>query len=375
MTAKQQPQQPERTTIHVEVGEIRLETKEWKNPRLFTKLDPDSIKEMKDSIKEYGVKKNLDVVQVRDKETGGTFVLNIDGQRRILGAREAYGPKYIIGCDLLREDVIEDFTPEIGAELTLEALNIGTHRAELSGYELTQAAVQLRATNKRRPDGKMEPHTQKEIGLAIDRDHTWVSKMLKAWAAASDDLKLAWRKGDLTDEQFRDLSEAKPEKQAEKAKETTAASKSGDKAGARASAKETAIEAKKEKAAAKPKKPEKPAKGGKAGKTALAPKQREMFAAPEPAAEKKRIKPPSTAMLEETWNLQTKRPPTHDLVKGIFLGVGFAKGEISLENLPKPWHQYIARVGGTGAAPKAKPSKPKPSKPAKPSKGRKAKKR
>ncbi len=358
MTTKQP--QPERTTIHVPVGEIRLETKEWKNPRLFTKLDPASIKEMKDSIVEYGVLKKLDVVQVRDKETGSVFVLNIDGQRRILGAREAFGPKHIMACELLREEIIEEMTPEIGADLLLQALNIGTHRADLSGYELTQVAVHLRATNK----------TQKEIGLAINRDHTWVSKMLKAWGASSEDLKLTWRKGDLTDEHFRDLAEAKPEKQAAAAKETAEASKSGDKAGARAAAKETAIEARKEKAAEKPAKPAKPAKGRKAGK---APKhQPDLFTEPAPAPEKRRLKPPSAAMLEETWILQDKRPPTHDLVKGIFLGVGYARGEISLEDLPKPWHQYIARVGGTGTAPKAKPAKGRKAKPAK---GRKAKKR
>jgi hypothetical protein len=343
ITVTTTPPRP-RTIIQSPLGEIRLNIEQWKNPRTFTGLSTTDDAEMAASLKQLGMLEKPKAVQVKD--ASGVFVLAIDGQRRIRGGIEAWGKKHVIELELLREEVITDFTPELGAQLLLEALTIATQRKGLSGYEISENAQRLRDV----VDSAGKPiHKLKDIGIAINRDESWVSKMLKARSHATPELMTRWRKGEITDEQFRDLAEAKPEKQAEAAEATAKAQKSGDKAGARATAKETATIAKREKTAEKPKRPEKPAKakGGKAKDS----KQRDMFAEPPKAEpEKRKPTPPSKAMLEETSILPEKRPPTHDLVKGIFLGVDLALGKIAFEDLPKPWHQYIARVGGTGAS-------------------------
>lgn len=348
-----------RTTIKVASGDLRLNIEEWNNPRSFTGLSPDEIDDMAASLKAHGMYEKPKAVQVRDLDKPGVFVLIIDGQRRVLGDIKAHGAKHVIDVELLREEVIDKFTPEIGAELLLDALRIGSQRKGLTGYELSENADRLRKAG----------HKLKEIGEAIDRDESWVSKMLKARANASPELMIQWRKGDITDEQFRDLAEAPRDAQPEAAKATAEAAKRGDRAGARTAAKETAIKAREARKAAKPPKP------AKAAKPPKETKQREMFGdrkgepAPAPApAPAKKITPPGKAMLEESVALRAARPPTHDLVKGILLGFEIVLGRISFEDLPKPWAQYLSRAGGTA---KTKPAKvPKKGKAAKKGKRR-----
>lgn len=339
--------------------DILLEHEHFHNPRTFTGLDDKDIEALGTEIKEHGL---LDPPTVqRIKLSNGDIVdLAIDGQRRILAVKEKLPRGTEIPVIDLTEEPIE-MTPEAGDRLVNIALQ-SLRREGLSSYELVAVAV-----NKKKQGQSLD-----EISDAIGKSKSWCSRMLNAWDAATEKLKLEWRKGKLTDEQFKDLAEVKePEKQVEKAKEVIAARESGDKAEARVLAKETketARAAKKD--AAKP--PAKVTNGVNEHKPAVpravTGEQRELFAdegSADKANRQKREnapvapprKPPSKLAVEEVLALAEKRPPTADFVKGVLMGIRWREGLVEMDSFGKAWNQYVSRVKGEPKPVKAKKAK------------------
>ena len=330
----------------------------WTNIREFSGLDGDEIEALGKRIKHNGIVDPLKVQMVRID--GEIIELVIDGQRRYLGAKSVFPGNHEIPVVDLSDEVIEVLTPEAADELTLKALTT-LDREDLTTYELMTVAEKMKARGK----------TLDYIGKAIGRDPGTVSKFLTARKTATPKLMLKWRKGEITDEQFKDLASVKdPEEQAQAAKEIADTRKSGDKTEARVKAKEI-----KETAKNGHNKNHGPAPKVTTSKkpTMLPPEQREqtdMFAkpdAPKPVAPK----PPSRLVLEEFLALADKRPPTSDLVKCIFLGAKYAMGLVEPSEFGKAWDQYIARIEGKPSKSKAK--KLKASAKAKPGKAPKAK--
>ncbi len=354
------------TAIHVSSGrtvplnKLRLDAPivgggSWTNIREFTGLDTPEIEALGKRIKTNGITSPLLVQQVRVDDQIINLVL--DGQRRFLGAREVFGKEHPIPVVDLSEEVIEELTPELADELTLKALT-SIDREDLSSYELSTVAEKMKARGK----------TLDYIGRAINRDPSWVSKFLKARATATSKLMLQWRKGQVTDEQFKELAaETDTEAQEKATKEVVDARKSGDRTEARVRAKEV------KEAAAK-----KVTNGHNKGATLLPVDQREQRELPMPLGERKETapkanKPPSKVVLEEFLALAGKRPPTSDYVKGLFDGVRYVTGGLDPSEFSKAWHQYISRIEGRPAksakkkagkksAPKAKTKARKPSK-------------
>lgn len=348
------------------LGELALECEHFQNPRTITGLGDKSVTSLAESIKKDGIVDPPTVQRVRLSD-GKIIDLTIDGQRRVLAGLEALPKNTPIPVVDLSDEIV-DMSPVVGDMLIDKALT-SLRREGLSSYELVGVAVKKRAAGK----------SLEEIGEKLDRSKSWVSRMLSAWDKASDKLKLEWRKGKLTDEQFKDLAEVTdPEKQIDKAKEVISARESGDKTEARVLAKETKETARKERDAKKSS-----SNGTTNGVNHTAPakpkakgewyrEQRELFS-DEKAASKatenpkfveppapKPPKPPSKIVIEEMLSMADKRPPTADLVKGIFLGVKFSQGLIEPDAFGKAWVQYVSRIEGRPRPVKArKPAKAK----------------
>ena len=326
----------------------------WSNPRELTGLEAEKIKELGASIKAKGLIDPPKVAMVRHPDGGHVIELVIDGQRRYLGLNEVMDPDAEIPVVDLTEEVW-DLTPENIDKLELLALTT-LEREDLSSYELATVASKMKARGK----------TLKYIGAAIHRDESWVSKMLKAMGTASKKLLSQWKKGEVTDEQFKELaSVSDPEAQERAVKDVVDTRKSGDKAEARIKAKEIAATAKKN---GKPTVP--PAVSGE---------QATLPHVPPPPAEAKDTKPEkpqppkmrSRAVLDDMLHMFDKRPPVSDIVRGVELGVKYACGLIEADEFGKAWQQYVDRVEGRPKAPKKAP-KVKAAKAAKPAKAKKA---
>jgi ParB/RepB/Spo0J family partition protein len=311
----------------------------WTNPREFTGLEPSEIEKLGERIKVNGITIPLLVQQVRID--GKIYNLTIDGQRRYLGAKDALPKSAELPVVDVTEEVIEELTPEIADALTLKALT-SIDREDLTSYELSSVAERMKARGK----------SGEYIGKAIGKSESWVSRMLNARKTATPKLLIQWRKGEITDEQFKDLATASADQQNEAAKEVVEARKSGDKTEARVRAKEIRERSEATKTGKAPRivetQPVKPvlteANGGK---------QAEMFGdKTEKPAKPAGPKPPSRVVLEQFLAMADKRPPTADVVKGLFLGVRYAMGLVDVDSFGKAWDQYVARLEGKPKAPK-----------------------
>lgn len=346
-------------TREVALGDLHLDHTYWINPRQFTGLDDQTIAGFAKELKERGVLDPPTVQKVRG--ASGVINLVIDGQRRVRAALEAWNKNHKITVIDRTSDPIE-LTWDVSDELMLEVLAMGQHREGLSSFELSDIAERMR----KRGDAK----SMAEIAKAIGRDESWVSKMLKARATASPKLMLAWRKGQVTDEQFKELATVKdPNAQEDVTKKVTQLRDSGDKAEARQQVKEL-IEASKNQEKKKEREPrEEKAPNGHTTKVDGG-EQAEMWSKPPP------VKPQSTprAVLEELTGMADRRAPTHDYVKGIMDGVRYALGEVSPDDFGKPWNAYMERLTGKKVTKKKaakKPAKKKAEKKAAPKKGKK----
>jgi ParB-like chromosome segregation protein Spo0J len=332
----------------------------WENPREFSGLDASEIKELGASIRDKGLIDPPKVQMVRNLD-GRVIELVIDGQRRKLAADSVLDAATAIPVIDLSDEVM-DLTPENVDKLMLMALTT-YEREDLSSYELSTVAHRMKDRGK----------TLDYIGKAIGRDASWVSKMLKARGTASKKLLTQWRKGEITDEQFKDLAAvADPDEQDKAAKTVVDTRKSGDKAEARVKAKEIAASAKKNgKASVAPvvRGPQEGLPGVEvsSGNTA---KNESKAEKPQPPKMRNR------AVLDDLLHMTDKRPPTSEIVKGIVLGVQYACGLIEADDFGKAWQQYVNRVEGRPAKPPRKVKAAKAAKPvkAKPSKSTKAKK-
>jgi len=361
-----------RDTRWVAHKDLYLEHQYWTNPRSVSGLDDEELRGIAESIRSgtvtdetgkvyAGIRVALDVVMV--KSNGGFINLVIDGQRRHIACKLAGLPGDVLipVVDLRPEPV--DLTPELASELLIHALQSVAHRAGLSSYELAQNAAKLRVSKN--PDTGKE-YTLAEIGRAIDKSESWVSKMLAAMKHATPKLIACWRDGEITDEMFKDAAVVKSaDNQEDIAKKAVDARKSGDKGSARTLAREQKLIAKQEEKAAKPATGAKPApkaptpaakgKGEKGEHRVVRGPQAELPIAPS-------RKPPPFVIIEDTLDMAVKRPPTHDYVRGIMDGVRWASGLMDPGAFGKPWHAYLSHVQGQGQKQSKAPSKapPKP---------------
>jgi ParB-like chromosome segregation protein Spo0J len=328
----------------VTLASLHLEHPRWLNPRTFTGLDDKSLAEFGKEIKERGL---LDPPKVQKVSFNGDIInLVIDGQRRVRAAMDVMPKSTKIEVVDRTEKPIE-LTWEESDEILLEVLAMASYREGLSSFELSEVAERMRNRDRKIV----------EIAKAVDRDESWVSKILKARATASPKLMLSWRKGQVTDEQFKELAAVKdPDRQAEVTKEVVDTRAKGDNAEARQRVKELTEQFKQDEAKAK-KADAKPKTNGHKLVPADGGHQAEMWAPPPPVVKKNPTTP--RHVLEEMVALADKRAPTHDWVKGMMSGVRYALGEIDADEFPKPWRDYLARLGGTGKKPKAKSKKSK----------------
>jgi hypothetical protein len=367
----------------VPFGDIHLEHKNWKNPRTITGLSDKDLDELAADIKSVrdqdedksGIIDAPKVVMVKD--VNDTFItLALDGQRRLLAGKRVPIPKNMMIEVIDLEDEPIDLTPEKGDELMLKALRM-FNREPLSSFELTEVAKDMRSRKRQ----------LSEIADAIHKSESWVSRFLKAIDTATPKLVHAWKKGEITDEQFKDLAAQKDAAAQDKSTDTVVdARKSGDKVSARTAAKEIAETAKQKKARAKAEKLEKIKAAKEAKAQALAAKKQakldkkngvkqgdsngtksaavaaarmdkdpDAFWTP-PAEPTKPKKPtaPNRVVLEEIVHLADKRPPTHDYVKGVLDGTRHALGLIDQTGFAKAWSAWIAHVGGTASAEREK---------------------
>ena len=317
----------------------------WVNPRTVTGLTPDEIMDLAKDIKVRGVQVPLVVQKIyAGKDKSRIVDLVLEGQRRVLACEEVLDKEAEIPV-VDRTAAPIELTPEASDRLMLDMLSVATRREGLSGYELSEVAQRLRDRDR----------TLAEIGKAIGRDDSWVSKILTARKNADPKLMLRWRKGEITEEQFKALASIKDtDKQTEALKETLKARDTGDSAEARATAKELAAQFKQETNGHKKPRPAPAARGP----------QETLFddsgKKPDKPAVKVVIK---GVVLEEMLAYADKRPPTADYVRGVIDCVRFMTGELEMADFSKAWHAYVSRVSGT-----AKPKKGKKAKARKPAK-------
>jgi len=386
------PPEGNREVRWVPLGELQIERKFWKNPRLFTGLDDMDIQSLAADIQAKTVSDISDenmfagitepLLVVRVKAGNQVEQLVLDGQRRYLAAQVAFPKKNdsILIPVVDREPEPVEWTQELAQRYLREVLTAVTLRQGLSAFELSESAARLRASNDE-VTGNVT--TMAKIAQIIGRSESWVSKILGARAVASPKLLDRWRKGEISEEQFRDLATgtkgSEQDKEADKVAEARA---SGDKSGARQSAKEKKeiarreAQAKRDKAkadkeAAKAKKKadkeaaKKMAKGkGKKGPVVGGPQADLPLAAEPEKSEKSPPVPPKTkpmqgVIIDDIVAMSEKKPPTHDLVKGVILGILVAAGRLDMAQLPKQWHQYVNHAAGIAPAKPAKKRKSK----------------
>lgn len=339
---------------YVPLKTLWLEHDKWVNPRSI--IIESEVQKIAESVADRGVLVPLAVVQVRSPK-GDVINLVLDGQQRCLAGKRVLAEDALVPVLDAREGIIEEMTWEVSDQLLAIALDIGIRRTELSSYELSETAERLRNRNR--------PGT--EIARMLNKSESWVSRMCKARLKATAALLARWRRGELTDEQFKDLAEEKdPTEQAAKAKAVVDSRKSGDKGEARMLGKEAAATAKaKAKVAKSEAKAATPPPRGKASKVedpkskAKTPEQSELPISqptpPAPAAPPKAVAMPK-AVLEDIVAMAGKRPPVHDYVRGVLDMACAALGVKDMATFAKPWAQYLSRLGGTGGEAR-KPSK------------------
>lgn len=339
---------PNSLTRFVPLKNLRLEIGMWTNPRTQTGLDKDKIAELAASIKQHhsddrcGV---LDPPHVQQVTVNGElYDLVIDGQRRVRSASTVLSKDTLIPVYDLNPTPRE-LTQDVADELLMIALDMGSKREGLSSFELSEVAEDLRKRNK----------TLAQISKAINKSESWISKILKARATASPKLMKSWRSGEITDEQFKSLAEEKDETaQAKQADAVVEARRSGDKSEARARAAEVRETKKTERVAERVTNGHGKRPNG-VGKPVVAGPQLDLIKSDPAKPTPPKAKPISQAVFEDLRHMASKRPPTHDYVKGIMDGVAYAMGVKNPTEFGKPWLVYIARHnGGSITKPKGK---------------------
>lgn len=329
------------TSREIPLHSLRVEHGAWKNPRTISGLSDKDIDALADDILARGLQDPLTVQRVI--VNGDTVSVVTDGQRREL-ALERLVKRGKIKSDFLvkvvdRTEEPIDLTIDEADKILLDMLAAQVQRKELSSYELVMAAETLRKRGR----------TIEDVASAVGMSATWVSKMLKAIGNASPILVLKWQKGQITDEQFKELASLKDmSDQEDGAAEAIEAKKTGGAGEARAAVKERKERAEKTKRVTNGHNKEQP-------KVVKGP-QAELFS----GDKKPQPKPPSKAVLEEISAMADKKPPTSDYVKGIVDAINWQLGNLTDEDFRKPWKQYLARVEGK-VAKKAKPTKAKKS--------------
>jgi hypothetical protein len=330
-------------TRWVRVSDLYLEHKHWVNPRSVSGLDPEKIGLLAASIRRgtkseesgvfAGIEDPLEVVQILT----GTGVINliVDGQRRYLATKFAnLGDHVRVPVVDLEPEPVK-WTPGLAAKYLARALDkVGT-REGLSSFELSESAERLRAS--------IDPDTGKDFTLSavaatVGRSESWVSKILSAREHASPALILSWKKGEVTDEQFKDLAALDKRSQKKAAADVIEARKSGDLTGARTAAKE-----KKALALAKDK-----AKDTDAAVATKKPKKGEQAEMGLPPPKKA----PPFAVVEDMLSTAIAHPPTHDYVKGMIDALKWDRGLMDAAGFGKPWKHYMDRVSDSKAKPK-----------------------
>jgi hypothetical protein len=329
------------------MSELYLEYKFWMNPRSMTGLDDERIGALAASILRgtksnetevfAGIEDPIEVVQI--ETSTGIINLIVDGQRRYLATKFAkLGDDVLVPVVDLEPEPVK-WTAGLAAKYLARALEkVGT-REGLSSFELSESAERLRSST--------DPDTGKDYTLAavastVGRSESWVSKVLAARERSTPALLLSWKKGELTDEQFKDLAVIDKRLQKKATSDVVEARKSGDLTGARTAAKE-----KKALAVAKDKAKE-PA--GEAKKAAPKKGDQSSLDLPPPR------KAPPFAVVEDMLSTAAAHPPTHDYVKGMMDALKWDRGMLDAANFAKPWQTYIARIAETNgkAAKKAK---------------------
>jgi ParB-like chromosome segregation protein Spo0J len=321
----------------VKLGDLRLDFKNWTNPRTVTGLDDPALDELADNLRKRGMEIPPHVAQI--KANGDIVDLVIDGQRRVMASLR-FLPKTTEIEVIDVEPIAVDLTPEKAAELTERALNITTNRAELSSYEICEAAAKLKAQGVK----------LSRIATAVHRSETWVSKMLSAREGATPKLVHSWQKSEITDEQFKDIAREKsPNTQNKTLEDVKAARESGDKASARVMAKEVAETSRAPKLVLNGTSTNGHAKEAPVVKGP----QVDLF---EDRTKKEKEGPvaPSKAVLHDMLSFADKKPPTHEYVKGVMDGLKVALGFTNPEKLGKPWVTYLARCEGRAVVKKGK---------------------
>jgi hypothetical protein len=323
-------------TRWVPFRDLRLEYKHWANPRTTTGLDDASIAVLASSIRSgttsdesgvyAGVKQALKVVGIA--ANGGVDLLVVDGQRRYLGVKAAGLPDDVLVPVVDLEPDPVDWTPAAATTYLLQALEeVGT-RSGLSGFELSENAVRLRAQTD--PSTK-KPYTIAVIASVIGRSESWVSKILSARENASPALLLQWQRGEIPEEMFKDLAALPKVDQRKKLAQVHEL----DKGAARAAVKE-AKEIVRQRAADSKAKPEKDSTKAVKSKPVVRGPQQEI-----PTTVKKA--PPKT-VIEDMLGLRTAHPPTNDYVKGVMDGIRWATGDIDASGFAKAWRDYMDRI-------------------------------
>lgn len=378
----------------VRLSELVLEYHHWQNPRQFTGLDDEAMQALAQDILSKsvttedgliaGILSPLLVVKIRGPNAS-VVQLVLDGQRRYKAIEMAAAAAKAKGDGERAIDVwvkVVDREPEpvewtepLALKYLAEVLGAVGQRQGLSGYELSESAMRLRGTTN--PDtGAI--YTIAQIALRIGRSPSWVSKILSARDKASPKLLSRWRRGELTEEIFKDLAVGVADKEQDQAADAiTAERQAGDKSTARRAAKEQAqlVKAKEKadreqrkadndtkKAAKGKKEPKEPKKDkavrGPQAELPMATSNQDRAGEPDKSSNvtpKSKPKPVAYAVVEDLVSKSKEHPPTHDLVKGIILGLCVATGMTDMETLPKPWHTYILHL--SGAKPDKKASK------------------
>ncbi len=335
------------TTRMVRLSELQLEAPNWTNPRQFSGMKAADLTALGESIERDGIKTPLRVQQVLAAE-GEIILLVIDGQRRKLAADHIglKGSTPIPVIDVSPDPI--EMTEDEADRLLDDALTT-LDREGISSYELVDVAARLKARGK----------TLDYIAPRIRRSPSWVSKMLKAQGHASEVLLAKWKRGDVTDEQFKELAEVRePEAQRAAVEAVVEARKAGDKTEARVRSKETLATAR----ASDDRKAPACEPGTQQGLRLVSPDPTTISggSASADASTRDAPKPPpmrARAALEDVLALSAKRPPTDDYVKGILHGVEFALGKIDADGFSRAWGKYTERVAGAKPARKAKETK------------------
>lgn len=300
------------------------------NVRTVTGLDAASIEDLAKQILDAG---RIEVPLIVQKVVyaGKMHEFLWDGQRRNLALEHLLSKKKIDKDFLVpvidrRPDAVDADDPGFIADVITSQLGIALDREGLSTYELCAAAAQLLKAGK----------NQAQVAKAIKKSESWVSRMLKAWKHATEDLRTALRDGRITDEQFKDLAEVKqPEKQVEATRDIVDMRANNDRGGAVATARviaETHREPKDTKKA-KAAKPEKAAAAAKAVEKVKVPEVK-----PAPPAPAKLSK----ADIADIAKLRQERSGAkHAYVRGVCDAAALFLGLIDEKDLKTPWHAYI----------------------------------